>query len=76
MASRTTVNNKYSENYYSPTDEELNNMDWKKFAPRNMISPDNQSSMSKTEWKMRCFIHKIRIKINKLLSCFISSDED
>ena len=66
----------YSDNYYSPTDEELNNMDWEKYVPKNKNNSCKQYPIPKTEWKIRCFIHKIRIKINKFLSYFISSDED
>ena len=66
-----------NDEYYSPTDEELKTMDWSKYnPPSNKINAPEHRKMSKSEWKIRCFIHRIKKRIGSFLSYFSNCDEE
>ncbi len=74
MARRTALNN--DEECWFPSEEELNNMDWSKYISLNKkVKLKAQPPMSKLEWKIKCFIHRIRNRINRFLLYFSSDNE-
>ena len=66
-----------SNEYYVPTDEELKDMDWEKYTPPfNKIDTSEHRKISKSEWKIRCFIHRVKKRIESFLSYFSDCNEE
>ena len=76
MTNLSQLKNSNSDQCWDPTEEELKNMDWGKYIARcNNITPKPQRPMSKFEWRIRCFIHRVKTKLDGIISFFHPYDE-
>jgi len=62
----------FSEEEIKEIVNKMREMDYEKFYNKK---PKPQKPMSKLEWKFRCFIHRVKRRIENIIYYFSSSDE-
>mgnify|MGYP003571296317 CR=1 FL=1 len=63
----------FSEEEIKEIVNKMREMDYEKFYNKK---PKPQKPMSKLEWKFRCFIHRVKRRIENIIFYFIGYEED